>query len=568
MTSLPQKLVLINRTSYTNATLKQKRLIMERYFSMTVIASAMLVGCASTSNTSNDVANAYQSINSQQLAEHIKVLASDEFGGRAPSSKGEELTLAYLTDQFKALGFQPGNGDSFLQEVPLVSLEADSNMVLTIGGKDYQYKKDMVMGSSRISAKQSIKDSELVFVGYGVNAPEYNWNDYEGLDVEGKTVVMLVNDPGFATKNPDLFTGDAMTYYGRWTYKYEEASRQGAAGAIIIHETAPASYPWSVVENSWSGEQFGFQKENNNMDRVAVEGWVTSDVAKELFTKAGLDFDTMKENAAKGAYHVDMGDLTASVEVNNTIKKSISYNFIATLPGSEKPNEHIIYSAHWDHLGTDKTRKGDQIYNGAHDNATGTAGLIEVAEAFATLPQHPSRSMTFLAVTAEEQGLLGSKYYAANPVIPASQTVANINMDSLNLLGKVKDISVVGIGKSEMDSLLETAAKDQGRTVSGDPKPSSGGYYRSDHFAFANMGVPAMYAGGGSEALDEETANYRKRMSLVLRGCYHQPCDRYRDEWDLSGAIQDLQLFYQVGFDISEREEWPKWNTNSEFQRK
>ena len=541
---------------------------MKRYFPMTVLASAILAGCASTSITSSDVEKAYQSINSEQLAEHIKVLASDEFGGRAPSSKGEELTLAYLTDQFKALGFEPGNGDSFLQEVPLVSLEADPDMVLTIGGKDYQYKKDMVMGSSRISAKQSIKDSELVFVGYGVNAPEYNWNDYEGLDVKGKTVVMLVNDPGFATKNPDLFTGDAMTYYGRWTYKYEEASRQGAAGAIIIHETAPASYPWSVVENSWSGEQFGFQKENNNMDRVAVEGWVTTDVAKELFTKAGLDFDTMKANAAKGAYHVDMGDLTASVEVNNTIKKSISYNFIATLPGSEKPDEHIIYSAHWDHLGTDKTRKGDQIYNGAHDNATGTAGLIEVAEAFATLPEHPSRSMTFLAVTAEEQGLLGSKYYAANPVIPASQTVANINMDSLNLLGKVKDISVVGIGKSEMDSLLETAAKAQGRTVSGDPKPSSGGYYRSDHFAFANMGVPAMYAGGGSEALDEETANYRKRMSLVLRGCYHQPCDRYRDEWDLSGAVQDLQLFYQVGFDISERKEWPTWNATSEFQRK
>ena len=541
---------------------------MKRYFPMTVLASAILAGCASTSITSSDVEKAYQSMNSEQLAEHIKVLASDEFGGRAPSSKGEELTLAYLTDQFKALGFEPGNGDSFLQEVPLVSLEADSDMVLTIGGKDYQYKKDMVMGSSRISAKQSIKDSELVFVGYGVNAPEYNWNDSEGLDVKGKTVVMLVNDPGFATKNPDLFTGDAMTYYGRWTYKYEEASRQGAAGAIIIHETAPASYPWSVVENSWSGEQFGFQKENNNMDRVAVEGWVTTDVAKELFTKAGLDFDTMKANAAKGAYHVDMGDLTASVEVNNTIKKSISYNFIATLPGSEKPDEHIIYSAHWDHLGTDKTRKGDQIYNGAHDNATGTAGLIEVAEAFATLPEHPSRSMTFLAVTAEEQGLLGSKYYAANPVIPASQTVANINMDSLNLLGKVKDINVVGIGKSEMDSLLETAAKAQGRTVSGDPKPSSGGYYRSDHFAFANMGVPAMYAGGGSEALDEETANYRKRMSLVLRGCYHQPCDRYRDEWDLSGAVQDLQLFYQVGFDISERKEWPTWNATSEFQRK
>ncbi|MEL0632731.1 M28 family metallopeptidase [Pseudoalteromonas carrageenovora] len=541
---------------------------MKRYFSLTLLAGAVLAGCTTTSITSTDVTTGYNSIKADELAKHVKVLASDEFGGRAPSSPGEKLTLDYLTAQFKALGLEPGNGDSYLQEVPLVSLEADANMVLSIGGKDYQYKKDMVMGSSRISAQEGIENSELVFVGYGVNAPEYNWNDYEGLDVKGKTVVMLVNDPGFATKDPALFTGDAMTYYGRWTYKYEEASRQGAAGAIIIHETAPASYPWSVVENSWSGEQFGFQKENNNMDRVAVEGWVTSDVAKELFTKAGLDFETVKTNAAKGAYNVDMGDLTASVSVKNTIKKSVSYNFIATLPGTEKPDEHVIYSAHWDHLGTDKTRKGDQIYNGAHDNATGTAGLIEVAEAFTQLPKHPSRSMTFLAVTAEEQGLLGSKYYAANPVIAANKTVANINMDSLNLLGKVKDMNVVGIGKSQMDEFLTTAAKEQGRTISGDPKPSSGGYYRSDHFAFANMGIPAMYAGGGTVAADEETANYRKRMSLVLRGCYHQPCDRYRDEWDLSGAVQDLQLFYKVGFNISEQEQWPTWNANSEFQRK
>lgn len=541
---------------------------MKRYFSLTLITTAILAGCATTSITSDDVAKGYNSIQADEIAKHVKVLASDEFGGRAPSSEGEKLTLDYLTKEFTALGFEPGNGDSFFQEVPLVSLEADSDMVLNIGGKDYQYKKDMVMGSSRISAEEGIENSELVFVGYGVNAPEYNWNDYEGLDVKGKTVVMLVNDPGFATKDPDLFTGDAMTYYGRWTYKYEEASRQGAAGAIIIHETAPASYPWSVVENSWSGEQFGFVKDNNNMDRVAVEGWVTVDVAKELFTKAGLDFDTAKAEAAKGAYHVDMGDLAATVNVKNTIKKSVSYNFIATLPGSKTPDEHIIYSAHWDHLGTDKNRKGDQIYNGAHDNATGTAGMIEVAEAFTKLGKRPDRSMTFLAVTAEEQGLLGSKYYAANPVIPANKTVANINMDSLNLLGKVKDISVVGIGKSQMDEILATAAKEQGRTVSGDPKPSSGGYYRSDHFAFANMGVPAMYAGGGSEAFDEETANYRKRMSLVLRGCYHQPCDRYRDEWDLSGAVQDLQLFYKVGFDISQQTQWPTWNENSEFQRK
>ncbi len=386
--------------------------------------------------------------------------------------------------------------------------------------------------------------------------------------MKGKTVVMLVNDPGFANPESGKFTGEAMTYYGRWTYKYEEASRQGAAGAIIIHETAPASYPWSVVENSWSGPQFGFQKENNNMDRVAVEGWVTVDVAKELFQKAGLDFDTAKKKAAEGAYHVDMGNLSASVTVKNTIKKSTSYNFIATLPGSKKSDEHIIYSAHWDHLGTDPNRKGDQIYNGAHDNASGTGGMIEVAEAFTKLPTRPSRSITFLAVTAEEQGLLGSKFYAANPVIPAEKTVANINMDSLNLLGKVKDISVVGIGKSELDEMLETAAKAQDRVVSGDPRPAAGGYYRSDHFAFANMGVPAMYAGGGTEARDEETETYRKRMGLVLRGCYHQPCDRYREEWDLSGAIQDLQLFFKVGYDVSEQDAWPKWKATAEFQRK
>ncbi|MDW7550603.1 MULTISPECIES: M28 family metallopeptidase [Pseudoalteromonas] len=541
---------------------------MKLRLALSALSVAVLAGCVSTSNSPQDIDTAYNSINDAQLRAHIKTLASDEFGGRAPSTKGEELTLAYLTKHFKALGYEPGNGNSFLQEVPLVSLEADPNMTLEIGGKSYEYKKDMVMGSARISELESITDSELVFVGYGVNAPEYDWNDYEGLDVKGKTVVMLVNDPGFANPDSGKFTGEAMTYYGRWTYKYEEASRQGAAGAIIVHETAPASYPWSVVENSWSGPQFGFQKENNNMDRVAVEGWVTVDVAKELFEKAGLDFETAKAKAAQGAYHVDMGNLSASVTVKNTIKKSTSYNFIATLPGSKKSDEHIIYSAHWDHLGIDPNRKGDQIYNGAHDNASGTGGMIEVAEAFTKLPTRPDRSITFLAVTAEEQGLLGSKFYAANPVIPAKQTVANINMDSLNLLGKVKDISVVGIGKSELDEMLETAAKAQDRAVSGDPRPAAGGYYRSDHFAFANMGVPAMYAGGGTEARDAATEKYRKRMGLVLRGCYHQPCDRYRDEWDLSGAVQDLQLFFKVGYDVSQQNEWPKWKATAEFQRK
>ena len=322
---------------------------MKKSLAFTLLTSAVFLGCgagdaATKTNNASDVTASYNSINKEQLTEHIKTLASDEFEGRAPSTKGEKLTLDYLTKQLTAIGFKPGNGDSFLQPVPMVSIEASSDMALSIGGKEYQYGHDMVMGSSRISDFEQLKDSELVFVGYGVNAPEYQWNDYEGLDVEGKTVVILVNDPGFATKDTALFNGNAMTYYGRWTYKYEEASRQGAEGAIIIHETAPASYGWSVVEHSWTGPQFGFVREDLNKDRVAVEGWVNSDVAKELFANAGLNFEQEKAKAAKGSYHVDMGDLTASVAVKNTVKKSTSYNFIATLPGSVTPDEHIIYT--------------------------------------------------------------------------------------------------------------------------------------------------------------------------------------------------------------------------------
>nr|WP_235938818.1 M28 family metallopeptidase [Thalassotalea algicola] len=515
----------------------------------------------------NSFDSSYNSINGEQLAEHVKVMASDKFGGRAPSSEGEKLTLEYLTKQFKAIGFQPGNGDSFLQQVPLVSIEASSDMVLSIGGKDYQYKKDMVMGSSRITKMSKLKDSDLVFVGYGINAPEYNWNDYEGVDVKGKTVVILVNDPGYATKNPELFTGNAMTYYGRWTYKYEEASRQGAEGAIIIHETAPASYGWNVVKNSWSGPQFGFQREDNNMGRVAVEGWVTTEVANELFSKAGLDFAKAKEQAAKGGYSVAMGDLKASVTVNNTIKKSISNNFIATLPGTKKADEHIIYSAHWDHLGTDASLEGDKVYNGAVDNATGTAALIEVAEAFSKLTNKPERSITFLAVTAEEQGLLGSKFYAANPVIPANKSVANINMDALGVNGKSKDVAVYGLGQSELDNYLTKAITKQNREISGDPRPAAGIYYRSDHFAFANIGIPALYAKSGATPADEATAELRKVLDPKLKKCYHNLCDEYSTEWDLSGAVQDMQAFFEVGYDVSKSGIWPKWSETSEFKR-
>lgn len=547
---------------------------MIKKIALTLLSTSILVSCVATTsddstnqNSAAEINASYNSINTTQLIEHVKVLSSDEFGGRAPSSEGERLTLDYLTKQFKAIGFEPGNGDSFLQEVPLVSIEASSDMILTIGGKNYQQGTDMVMGSSRISELEQLKSSELVFVGYGIKAPEYNWNDYKGLDVKGKTVVILVNDPGFATQDPELFTGNAMTYYGRWTYKYEEASRQGAEGAIIIHEKAPASYGWSVVKNSWTGPQFSFQREDLNKGRVAVEGWISSNVATELFSKAGLDFTEMKDRAAKGSFNIDMGDLDASVTVKNTIKESISYNFIATLPGQKKADEHIIYSAHWDHLGTDLSKEGDQIYNGAHDNATGTAALIEVAEAFAKLPNTPERSITFLAVTAEEQGLLGSKFYAANPVIPAAKTVANINMDALNVNGKSKDVAVYGLGQSELDNYLTAAALKQKRTISGDPRPAAGIYYRSDHFAFANIGIPALYAKGGTVPANQATADLRAKLNPIIGKCYHGLCDEYRDDWDLTGAVEDLQLFFEIGVELSNEGVWPQWSKTSEFTR-
>ncbi|SFC89727.1 M28 family metallopeptidase [Pseudoalteromonas denitrificans] len=543
---------------------------MKKVIGLTLLTSVLLSGCGSNSektNTAVDITASYNSINKVQLIEHIKVLASDEFEGRAPSSKGEELTLDYLTKQLTAVGFKPGNGDSFLQAVPMVSIEASPDMTLSIGGKDYQYGHDMVMGSSRITEFSELKNSDLVFVGYGINAPEYDWNDYKNLDVKGKTVVILVNDPGFATQDPAIFNGNAMTYYGRWTYKYEEASRQGAEGAIIIHETAPASYNWSVVEHSWTGPQFGFVRDDLNKGRVAVEGWINSDVAKELFTNAGLNFDQAKELAAKGSYNLDMGDLKASISVKNTVKESVSYNFIATLPGSTQPDEHILYTAHWDHLGKDTSLTGDQIYNGAVDNASGTAALIEVAEAFAKLPVAPERSITIMAVTAEEQGLLGSKFYAANPIIPAAKTVANINMDALNVDGRSKDVSVYGLGQSQLDDYLTVAAKKQGRIISGDPRPAAGIYYRSDHFAFANIGIPALYAKSGKVPVDEATKALREQLKSSLGKCYHNLCDEYNEQWDLSGAVEDMQAFFEIGHKLSKENIWPQWSKTSEFKR-
>ncbi len=520
--------------------------------------------------TATTFEQAYQDISEQALHQHVKTLSSDDFAGRLPTTVGEQKTMDYLTKHFTEIGFKPGNNGSFLQEVRLTEITADANMSLTIKGKgknqSFAYVDDMVLGTSRVSTLEKIIDSEIVFVGYGINAPEYNWNDYKDLDVKGKTVIMLVNDPGFATQNPDLFTGSAMTYYGRWTYKYEEASRQGAAAAIIIHETAPASYGWSVVANGWTGAKYGLFKEDGNKQRVNIEGWLTTKTTQALFKQAGLDFNEYKQKATQGPINVALG-LNATATVKSTLKNSISHNFVATLPGRDEAQEHVLLTGHWDHIGTDLTREGDQIYNGAHDNATGIAGIIEISKAFASLTQKPKRSITIIATTAEEQGLLGSKYYAENPIYPLDKTVAVFNLDSLNILGKTKDFIIRGKGKSEIEDVLAKAAQKQNRTAEKERNPAAGGYYRSDHFNFAKVGVPAVFAGGGSVPLNDQVAEYRKATLPNMRKCYHQACDEYDPNWQFSGAKQDLQVTFDAMHNIADSAFWPKWRKTSEFQR-
>jgi Zn-dependent M28 family amino/carboxypeptidase len=538
-------------------------------FSSAIAASLLtLTACGSLSDVKqpDNFQQTYDEINETQLKVHVKTLSSDEFEGRAPTTIGETKTLNYLVENFKQLGYQPGNGESFLQSVELLEMTADPDMTMTLGSHSFDYKENMVASTKREKQTVTLDNSELVFVGYGVNAPEYDWNDYAGLDVKGKTVVILVNDPGFENPQGGKFQGKSMTYYGRWTYKYEEASRQGAEAAIIVHETAPASYGWSVVANSWSGPQYSLVTDNGNADRVAVEGWISLDAAQKVFTEAGLDFFDQKKKALQGPYSKALA-LDASVTIKSSMKRSVSSNVIATLPGSSKPDEHIIYTAHWDHLGKDESKEGDNIYNGAHDNATGMASGLAVAQSFAKLNNRPARSITFLVVTAEEQGLLGSKYYSEHPIIPLDKTVANINMDAMNILGSTKDVSVIGMGKSELEGYLQKAATKQGRYLTEEGRPEAGYYYRSDHFSFAKQGVPALYAKGGNEPIDEETAQYRKRMNVIQQGCYHQVCDKFRKNWDFSGIKQDTQLLYEVGYDIAVSDDWPKWSESSEFQR-
>jgi len=515
---------------------------------------------------------ALESLSAADLATDTQTLASDEFGGRAPASEGEIKTIQFLREEFQKVGLKPGNGQSYFQEIPMVVITADPASRLEIKGAketiSLTFKEEFVAETLRVVEASVLADSDIVFAGYGIVAPEYNWNDYEGLDVRGKTVLVLVNDPGYATQDPALFSGRTMTYYGRWTYKYEEAARQGAAGVFIVHETEPAAYPWGVVQNGWTGPQFNLASEDKNMSRCAAQGWLHLEAARKILESAGLDFDGIKVAAAKRGFKAVPLGLKASITLKNSIINVTSNNVVALLPGSERPDEYIIYMAHWDHFGLNPALEGDQIFNGAVDNATGTAALIELAEAFQKLKRPPSRSIVFLSVTGEEQGLIGSEYYATHPIFPTARTAAVINMDALDIYGPMKDITVTGYGLSELDHYIEAAAKEVGRTVNPDPTPEKGSYFRSDHFPFAKQGIPAVYPAAGTDSVEHGKEWTMAKRDKYTAEDYHKPSDEFDPSWDLSGAVDDLRLLFKVGYRLAMETAFPNWNEGTDYKAK
>ena len=497
-------------------------------------------------------------------------LSSDEFEGRAPTTPAEDKTIAYLIERMQAAGLKPGNKGSWTQDVPLVENLVSNVTPLTFTGGNapvaLEYRKDAVIGTYQVVPRQEVKDSEVVFVGYGVNAPERGWNDYAGVDVKGKTVIILVNDPDWQTPTLDgEFEGRAMTYYGRWTYKYEEAARQGAAAAIIIHDTEPAAYGFGVVQSSWTGPQLQQDTPGDHMDQSKVIGWIQQDAAKALFASAGKDYAALVEAAKKKGFKAVPLGVKASVSFDNAIRRQASKNVVGVLPGSERPDEIVLYSAHWDHLGRCDAVNGDDICNGALDNASGTAGLIALAEAHAKAGP-AKRSLVFLAVTAEESGLLGSKFYAENPVFPLAKTVGGVNMDGVNLVGPAKDFVVTGVGKSELEDLIKPIVAAQNRVIVPEPTPEKGYYYRSDHFSFAKLGVPMFYGDSGEDLVVGGKEAGRKASEDYVENRYHKPQDEYDPSWNWEGAVEDLTIFYQLGRQLADGSAWPNWYPTAEFR--
>lgn len=525
----------------------------------------ILLAAASTAS-----AQTRPAISLDTLKTVTQTLSSDAYEGRAPATPAEDKTVAYLIERFKVAGLQPANNGSWVQDVPLVEILATDVSPMTIsGGKapvTLAYRQDMVIATYRVVPKIEVKDSPIVFVGYGINAPERGWNDYAGVDVKGKTVVILVNDPDWQMPGKDgLFEGRAMTYYGRWTYKYEEAARQGAAAAIIVHDTEPAAYGWGVVQSSWTGPQLELDEKGDHLNESAAIGWMQLGKAQEIFASAGKDFTALAAAARqKGFKAVPLG-LTASVSFANTIRRQASKNVIGILPGTSAPDDVVMYSAHWDHLGRCDAVKGDDICNGALDNASGTAALIALAEAHHKAGA-AKRSLVFLAVTAEESGLLGSKYYAEHPVYPLARTVGGVNMDGVNIVGRTKDFVVVGAGKSELEDMIVPHVKAQGRVLVNEPTPERGYYFRSDHFSFAKLGVPMFYGESGEDLVEGGTAAGHAAAEDYVANRYHKPQDEYADSWKWDGAIEDLTLFYGLGRELADGDRWPNWYKTAEFR--
>ncbi len=527
-------------------------------------------GSAAPLNTDPVAAVALAAVDTATLMQHIRVLAHDSLLGRQPGSAGEEKTAQYLDAQFRAIGLAPGNTDgTYTQKVPLVGITVTNAPTLTFakGGTTQQlrWRDDYVAWTKHVEPQAKLEQSELVFVGYGTEAPEFGWDDFKGMDVAGKTLVMLVNDPPLA--DTSRFGGARMTYYGRWTYKYEQAIKHKAAGVLLIHETGPAGYPFSVVQGK-TAEQFDLVAPDRNMSRAAVEGWITLDKAKALFALAGQDLDALKARAVTPEFTPVPLGVTATVTLENALREVASRNMIAKIDGSDPAlrNEYVIYTAHWDHFGVGVPVRGDSIYNGAADNATGTAGLLTLAKAFMAMPVKPKRTIVFLAVTAEEQGLLGAAYYAAVPVYPLAKTVANINMDMLSLWGPTSDLVVIGLGNSQLDDYAQAIADAQQRSLKPDAEPEKGFYYRSDHFHFAKQGVPAFYAEPGVEVIGKPAGYGLRKREEYTANDYHAPQDEIKPDWDLSGAVQDLQLLLTMGYRVGNASAFPEWRAGNEFR--
>ncbi len=539
-----------------------------RTIAIVIFINALLAGCNSQEKQLN---TALDSIKADDMKNYISVLASDDFLGRAPATLGEERTINYLADQFKKIGLQPADSGSYFQKVSLVRITADPDMIMKISGGsktiDLKYSDDFMASTPQVSQSIDVRNSDIVFVGYGINSPENNWDDYRDINVKGKTVIMLVNDPGYATSDSSLFNGKAMTYYGRWTYKYEEAARQGAKAAIIIHETGAAAYPWEVVQNSFSGANFYLTDDPLSRSDLQVQSWITTGAAKEIFAAAGLDYDKVLASAAKPGFSPIDLKLKASLNFRNDIAYTESNNVAGLLPGSDHANEYIIYTAHWDHFGINPSFKGDSILNGAVDNATGTAALIEIAKAFTMLPEKQDRSILFLAVTCEEQGLLGSQYYAAHPLFPLNKTVAEINMDGLNILGKTRDMTITGFGNSDLDDYAVRVLKKYGRYATPDPTPEKGGYFRSDHFSFAKVGVPSLALSKGVDDVVHGKKWGLEQSEKWTMTHYHKPSDNYEpDKWNFEGMIEDIRVYFEVGYDLSISRDFPDWSPGSPFR--